>query len=193
MTLYRPNRFTLADAAPLVGKIADITQLADSEGERHRIREGARIIGCDAAAGGWLTIEDNGSRLVRPGHTAAMTRRPREGFQKLAFWAITEVANVRDPEPVSHCALCGITAVPSALERFNAGPGLACKDVGACQVRQIIGPLTRPLADRMALAGDALTSLATADAEGTPLSVVASALRAVAAAVSGMAAECDPQ
>jgi hypothetical protein len=97
VTSYKLNHFTIADAAPLAGKAADITEYDDDELETRVTYPGARVIGIIDRTGPCLVIQTAGAVITdtRTGEQLG-TRPPEPELRVLLAW-VCEVARVRDP------------------------------------------------------------------------------------------------
>ena len=97
MTIYRLNHFTMTDAEPLTGKIADITEWGDDELETKITYPAARVTGIIDRIGPYLNIATSGAVITDARTGARLGTRPAEPDWNVGFTWICEVADVRDP------------------------------------------------------------------------------------------------
>ena len=96
VTEYKLNHFTMADAGPLVGKAADITE-RDDELEVKLTYPGARVIGIIDRTGPYLVIETAAAVITDARTGERLGARPLSADQRVEFTRVCEVAGVRDP------------------------------------------------------------------------------------------------
>ena len=96
VTSYELNRFTMADAQLLPGRIADITEWGDDELETKVTYPGARITGITVLTGPFLVIETAGAVITDARTGERLGTRPPEPELRLWFTRVCEVADVRD-------------------------------------------------------------------------------------------------
>jgi hypothetical protein len=96
VTSYKLNRFTIADAGPLVGKAADITGW-DDELEAKVTYPGARVIGIIDRTGPYLVIETAGAVVADAATGERLGTRPPSAELCIRFAWVCEIVSVRDP------------------------------------------------------------------------------------------------
>jgi hypothetical protein len=97
MTAYKLNHFTIADAGPLVGKAADITEWDDDELGAKVTYPGARVIGIIDRIGPYLVIETAGAVVADAATGERLGTRPPSAELCIGFTWVCEIAGVRDP------------------------------------------------------------------------------------------------